>query len=374
MILKFSAVLLSSVLASASFACDVTDPGALVAEQTTQAQVQISSKLIPDAFEGAGEYRSRRVAFESRLQLFQGQRLKVFTPEIFAGMLEEGIQIAELGLHIFEKLPTIFVQINSGLFNFESRIKSKNALISWRELVLLAAEYKKYPASYWEEFKFDIGNALQNSNLQPQVVAAHEYTLNQSERWNEIKNRAMWLNLEYDVISDYQDLIYRIGDVLDQLVEYKFREEHEDSIVAAVQKFRENLRATNKFVVLNDVYIFPTICPKDFDDHLESLLKKKISGEKICLDYLVDHIAIHRSIVAEYAQDPNSLSEWCSILESFQKIDSYIGIENNRPLMSRSVTLKEGVSHQNLVQMLRQELLSIVQTAIDKTFAWLVTQ
>lgn len=161
---------------------------------------------------------------------------------------------------------------------------------------------------------------------------------------------------------------------INQLVDGKFAEERDESIFEAVQKFRESLTATNKFVVLNDVYTFPKSDPEAFDYHLESLLKKKISRKEICLDSLTESIAICRTIVAEYAQDPGSLSEWCSIHESFQQVYSYVGIENARPFAARSVSLKEGVTHEELVARIKEELLSVMKLSFDETFAWLMTQ
>lgn len=197
--LKFSALLLSSILASVSYGAEINEAAGVETVQHV-----ISQKVVPDGFEGTGEYRSRRAALESRLHSFQGQKLKVFTPEIFAEMLEEGVQITELGLHIFEKLPTIAGQINERLASLESRIKSKNALITWRELAALMQEIKGFPEYYWNEFKFDMGHALRSSELQPQVVAAHENTLSQSERWIKVNSRASNLDFPYNLTTEYE--------------------------------------------------------------------------------------------------------------------------------------------------------------------------
>lgn len=156
MTLKITAVLLSSVLASASYASEGGEVMAMETIQPTSRIVHALPKTIPDSFEGVGEYRARRAALESRLKSFEGQKLKVFTPEIFAEMLAEGVSIAELGIDIFGRLPAIAAKINQQLSELGTKIASKNATIPWRELLLLIQEVDMCRKPYWNEFKFDM--------------------------------------------------------------------------------------------------------------------------------------------------------------------------------------------------------------------------
>jgi len=137
--------------------------------------VQALRKTIPDSFEGAGEYRSRRAALECRLQSMQGKKLKEFTPpEVFAKMLAEGVSVAELGMDIFGRLPAIAAKINQQLSELGTKIASKNAAVPWRELLLLIQEVDMCRKPYWNEFKFDMDDIFRGVELQPQVVLAHE--------------------------------------------------------------------------------------------------------------------------------------------------------------------------------------------------------
>lgn len=60
--------------------------------------------------------------------------------------------------------------------------------------------------------------------------------------------------------------------------------------------------------------------------------------------------------------------------EYLQKIHHFIGIENSTPFMSLQISLKDEVSNDELADRIRKELLSVIQTALDETFAWLMTQ
>lgn len=214
--LKFSVALLSSVLVAVSYAADAVEHSS--AELAVTAQHGISEKVVPDSFEGAAEYRSRKAALESQLQSMAGKKLKEFTPEVFATMLEDGIQIAQLGLNIFDRLPEIAGQINQRLVKLESRVQSKNALIPWRELVALMHEIKGYPKGYWDEFKFDMDFVLRSVELQPQVVAAHGYTLSQNEHWSEVSSRAGHVALPFELMTKYEELQYCIGESINQSI------------------------------------------------------------------------------------------------------------------------------------------------------------
>lgn len=97
---------------------------------------------------------------------------------------------------------------------------------------------------------------------------------------------------------------------IDQLLEHKFSEERDESIARAMEFFRVKLMATHLYVVLQDVYCFPKLCPAAVSYELLSFFKKRILNKENCLSSIIDHIGIHKSVVAEYAIDPESLSEW----------------------------------------------------------------
>jgi hypothetical protein len=91
MTLKITALLLSSVLASASYASEGVERSPTEIAVPQQGVIQ---KAVPDNFERAGEYRTRRASLESQLKSMEGKKLKEFTPEIFADMLTEAVGVA----------------------------------------------------------------------------------------------------------------------------------------------------------------------------------------------------------------------------------------------------------------------------------------
>ena len=88
MTLKITTVLLSSVLASASYASEGVERSPTEIAVPQQGVIQ---KAVPDNFEGAGEYRTRRASLESQLKSMEGKKLKEFTPEIFANLCAVGV-------------------------------------------------------------------------------------------------------------------------------------------------------------------------------------------------------------------------------------------------------------------------------------------
>lgn len=371
--LKLSVVLLSSVLASVSFASDIAVTGGAISEQAASTQMEVFSKVVSDSFEGAGEYRARRAALESRLQSFQGQKLKVFTPEIFAGMLEEGIRIAELGLQIFKKLPTIAGQINERLTNLESRIKSKNALISWRELVSLGGELDSYPVNYWNEFKFDMSFALRSGELQSQVVAAHEYTLTNNERWRGVVRA--WENISVCNMGEY---VYKVDNnkvVFGKLVEHKFAEENDESLFRAVDFFRAKLSVRDIGIIFDISH--KKFCNNNPKDAFEKWLREKVLNKSMVLFndgiFRITDFVVKRDLLVEYVQEFSGLSEWIGFNEYASKLES-TNFYEERLVNGEPLELKHGIEMQTVYQEFKTKVEICVQTALDETFEWLMTQ
>ncbi|QOL19647.1 hypothetical protein [Candidatus Bodocaedibacter vickermanii] len=364
--LKFTAILLSSVLAFVSYGAEINE-----AAGVETVQYAVHQKVVPDSFEGTAEYRSRRAVLESRLHSFQGKKLKVFTPEIFAEMLEEGVQIAELGLHIFEKLPTIAGQINQRLTSLESRVKAKNALISWRELAALMQEIKGFPEHYWNEFKFDMGHALRNCELQSQVVAAHGYTLNQSERWTEVNSRASNLDFSYNLTTEYAWVQHSLVQSIDQLVEHKFAEESDESIARAVELICAALERNGVAFKYGRFNAFKYLEPSS--ERVSKWISQNFLSEEITID--LDDLLIHKNLLSHYVKNLELLSEWCVVIvrcgdciES-TKTDAAYGL-----IGSDYVELQKDLNPHQVYTEIRTKVESIVQTALDETFAWLMTQ
>ncbi len=369
--LKFTAVLLSSVLASFSFASDVAEPSGSIAGKTASAHMEVFSKVVPYSFESAGEYRLRRAKLESQLATMKGQKLKVFTPEIFSGMLEEGIQIAQLGLQIFEKLPTIAGQINERLANLESRIQSKNALISWRELVSLRRELESYPENYWNEFKFDIEHALRSSELQPQVVAAHRYTLSQSERWTEVNSRVINIALPFYLMTEYESLIYRLGKSIDQLVKHKFAEESDESIARAVELICAALERNGVVFKYGRFNAFKYLEPSS--ERVSKWIFQNFLSEEITVD-LVD-LLIHKNLLSQYVKNLELLSEWCVLTVRYDDCIETTKIDPAHGLIgSDYVEIQEDLNSLQVYTEVKTKVELVIQSALDETFAWLMTQ
>jgi predicted component of type VI protein secretion system len=368
--IKFTDLLLSSVLASTSYASsDLKESAGAKVEQSAGKVVRVFPKTIPDTFEGVGDYRACRSDLESLLQSFQGQKLKVFAPEVFAGMIDEGVQIAELGLQIFERLPTIARQVNERLADFESRIKSKNALISWGELADLVQESKEYPQNYWDEFKFDMEVALRSATLQPQVVAAHEYALNQSERWREIEVKLS--NLKFANSHEvylYGHKYWTCVDKVRMLTEHKMLEDS-DTLDKANKFFRSQLRS--KGVAFSyDLSSYKTAYVDPYRLFI-GWLTDQILMRDFNISFNSGSILIHRNFLASYAQNPESLSEWCLL--------DY-GVHSTRIAQDDDVrredliALKAGLEHESVKDEVKKNITHKVQAALDETFEWLLTQ
>ena len=362
--LKFTAILLSSVLVSVSYGAEINEAAGVETVQHV-----ISQKVVPDSFEGVGEYcfksiaefRSRRAAVESKLHSFQGQGLEVFTPEIFAEVLEEGIQIAELGLYIFEKLPTVQGHINERLTSLESRMKSENDLISWRELAALIREIKGYPDVYWDEFKLDIEQALRSSKLQPQVFAAHAYTLNQSERWVDVNNKVMNIDFRLDLKTEYGHLIYRINESMAPLLTHKFAEENE-SIVRAVEL---TCAALEKRGVIFQYDLRANLSVSEWI--FQSFLKREIVVK-------LDELVLRRNL---YINGDDHLSEWICVVQvrnEFRIEDAKVNTDDGFVKFVPSYSPRTEPGSKQTVREIRTKVESVIQTALDETFAWLMTQ
>ena len=366
-------MLLSSVLASFSFASDVAEPSGSIAGKTASAHFEVFSKVVPDSFEGAGEYRLRRAELESQLATMKGQKLKVFTPEIFAGMLEEGIRIAQLGLQIFEKLPTIAGQINEHLLNLESRIQSKNALISWWELVSLRRELDSYPENYWNEFKFDIHTVLQGADLLRQVFVAHEYTLRNSDSWRGVIQA--WQNVP---ASNRHQYVYKVDackDVLGELVKHKFEEERDESIARAVDFFRARLSVRDigiRFDISHKKF-----CDNDPKDGFEKWLKGKVLNESMVFFndgiFRIHDFVVKRELLASYVNASSELTEWIGFNESYSKMENTKFYED-RLSNGESIELQSDLTMSSVYAEVRAKVETVIQAALKETFEWLMTQ
>lgn len=364
--LKLTAALLSSVLTSASYAAD-----GVVATEVEVVQRATPQKAVPDCFEGAGEYRERRATLERQLKSMEGKKLKEFTPEIFDSMLTEAIGIASLGLDIFGKLQNIEAQINEQLKVFIERIKSFNALISWRDLFDLAQLYPVYTSEYWNEFVFEFNDILAKADLQAQVKAAHEYTLQHSQEWNKIRKQRS----HFSGWSTYNELKNAYQSTLTRLIKHKLLEEKTDSILSVFPCFLEEIQ---KRGVAYSPSFDPSFNPVYMDtcaplNHMMGWLENKVLGVATRVDSSLWYI--HRDLITPYALEPENLKEdWYAIYFSVSLTITPVEMKTeSRHKHSQAINMNNCNN-----QEAYQALLAIIQEkhkeAMDVIMKMLLTQ
>lgn len=367
MTLKFTAILLSSVLASASYAADEVTVAGTEIVVPSQAVIQ---RVVPDSFERAGKYRVRRAALESRLKSFEGKKLKEFTSEIFAGMLTEAIDVAKLGFHVAERLPELTDSIHQDLSALESTLESRNALISWRDLRALTQAVDMYRTPYWKEFQLDMEDLLRKANLQPQVFSAHRYVLKNHEGWKNIEGG--WNNFERFSLYEHYSAIEKCSDGLNELIKNKFNEDGEESIANSYETFQKALRDRGMALVYD-------LSDQRYEsDHPRFKIEKwmKAKMKHITLDifeygmFKSDHLVFGREKVSRYLEDGTAQNEWYVFNSDWLCINSVRFVER-KEVRDDSIEFKPEVKIQDVYEELKTNLENSIQAALEETFEWL---
>jgi hypothetical protein len=368
--IKLTALLLSTIFASVNQASSDIEQ-ACVADLLGP-YVQQTESIVPDSFSCVREYRSRKADLELWLGVLKDAKLKVFTPQVFSEMLKEAVEIANLGFCIYEALPQIATNINTQIQELETKIKTKNALITWKELRELIKRVESFKPLYWKEFEFNFEDKLYSAGLQPQVLRTHQSALSESQAWVGIKDKYSYAQVSWALTSEYSKRLESCKDLVAQLTTDKFNEEREDSIAAAVGVFREKLAMTQKYVVLHDVYNLGRYhCFLETDSLVWGLLRCKLYNEDI--DSGLQNFGIHRDAFREHAESFGSLSEWC-FLGGGEVPNYFVGADGPEPITFLRIELKNHGSSSVVAKEIREEMLPFLQTSLDETFEWLMTQ
>jgi hypothetical protein len=276
-----------------------------------------------------------------------------------------------LGLEIFGKLSTLETQINEQLKLFIERMKSFNALILWRDLVDLARLYPVYTSEYWKEFVFEFHDRLAKANLQEQVKAAHVYTLEHSQEWNQIRKKGSY----FSGGSTYNDLKNSYQWTLTRLIKHKVLEEKTDSVLKVFPCFLEEIQ--KRGVALKQSFE-PSFNPAYIGhtspvDKMMLWVENKVLGVATPIDSGLWYI--HRELITPYVQEPESLKEeWYDIYYSAGLTIKAVEImSESRPKLSQAIKLNN-IENQEAYQ----SLLAIIQEkhreAMEVIMKMLLTQ
>lgn len=375
--LKLSTLLLSTLITPIHFAATGVEQDSQKETGDHSSLVCVNTQLGHNSLACVTEFRARRAALESRLSEIGGEKLKVFTPQIFAEMLSEGIAIGYLGLEILEKLPELISEYNQRLKNLESRIKSKNALIPWRELKSFYDEFSKYKDNFWNEFVFDFDQLVRQSSMQSQVKAAHEQTLSESKEFSEfcsqLRSRGA---IPESLRNEFVNLCYSCKDKLNRLLQFKFSEEIEDTLREAVKLFKRKISAQN-VALLSDVYpngYFRSYPGVYIERYLEQFFTTgQLPSVFEVAGFKLDDFVIGKEKIAEYVSSLENLSDWMGLSNYAKSIyeltQNYERIEWTSPIV-----LKEGVDMDFALSEQIESLERTINAALVETFAWLMTQ
>jgi hypothetical protein len=351
-------ILMTSVIQASSEidrACDT---------KVQQKQNQQIEQAVPDDFERAGEYRVRRATLESQLTSMQGKKLKEFTPEIFAGMLAEAVEIAKLGVNIFEKLTTIAPRINQQLKTFTARMNSYNALIPWSDLFDLTRLYSVYNRGYWLEFVFEFSKTVGAAKLQEQVKAAHMHFLEQNPDWLGVVES--YKRLSFNGESEYNILRYTYQNTTARLVRYKIEEEKTDTVLKV---FPSLLNEAKKRGVVFRYALETSFDPADMSSSCAPIykmmewLERKVLGLTIVVDRSL--WCFHRDLVQSYVKEPENLkAEW-------YKVDIW---GNCACQNGNKIELAEGFEKSYVEKTLLNQMQEILNQAMDVIMPMLIAE
>lgn len=369
--IKLTALLISTIFASANQAS--RDIEQACGADRLRPCVQQTEGVVPDSFSCVREYRLRKADLEVRLDVLKDVKLKVFTPQVFSEMLKEAVEIANLGFCIYESLPQIASNINIQLHELETKIKTKNALVSWKKLRELIERVERFNLMYWKEFEFDFERTLDSAGLQPQVLRAHQSALFESQAWMGIKDKRSCAHVSQAFTSEYCQRSKSCKDLVAQLTTDKFNEERDDSIVEALGIFREKLSLKN----IRLVYDIAPSCQDDPKVGLERFLSSRMNGARETLIEFgrlrIYDFVVHRDEMAEYVADLSAISEWVGLFDYAQRLEQ-TKLYDERLVTYTQLPLKEGVEMKGAYLTQLALLEQNIQASLDETFEWLMTQ
>lgn len=263
---------------------------------------------------GVVEYRSQKAALEAELAAMKGVKLKIFTPDVFAAMIPRAIDIISQGIRIWQLLPEAFFSINNiHLEKLLAEVKGKNALISWADLVKLAAEKNTYNKNVIDEFLFEFDWKIDRAELLEQVHHEHKNTLTQSKEFKTVLSQARSERSRLEshaVHRDYQSIYYQLSSDLSKLVNFKFKEDDDDINVIS-EIFLGRLRDRG---MVDRSFNHPesSSLPYIFACHFQ---RKILAGSfAIKLSDWLAYVALHKALIEEKVAEGKKLrSEWVAL-------------------------------------------------------------